>query len=70
MAHLVQIERKDRDSGLSEVWYSLDGQRGRLMMDTAVLDGDTGRETLKCMAMEQCRRTKQSAELGQLRIEE
>jgi len=70
MADLVVIERKDRDSGLSEIWSSLDSQRGRLMIATSTLDGDTGQQILKSMAMEMCRRTREARDLGQLRIEE
>lgn len=70
MADLVIIERKDRDSGLSEIWFSLDSERGRLMIATRTLDSDTGRDTLKSLAMEMCKRTTQARDVGRLRIEE
>jgi hypothetical protein len=70
VADLVVIERKDRDSGFSEIWFSLDQERGRLMILTSTLDSDTGPQTLKSLAMELCQRQRVARSIGQLRIEE
>lgn len=64
------LERKDRDSGMSELWLSHQGERLRFMMSTATLNGDTGPMVMKTMADEHAKRLKDARALGQLRIEE
>lgn len=66
----IILERKDRDSGLTELWLSHKGERIRFMMQTATLNGTTGPMIMKSMADEQVRRIKEARDLGKLRIEE
>jgi len=70
MSHPIVLERKDRDSGMTELWISMDGERFRLMVSTATLNSTTGDLIVKAMALESCRRIKESRTLGKLRIEE
>lgn len=66
----IILERKDRDSGLTELWLSHKGERIRFMMQTATLNSTTGPMIMKSMADEQVRRIKEARDLGKLRIEE
>lgn len=66
----IVLERKDRDSGMSELWLSHKGERLRFMMTTATLNGPTGLMMMTTMADEHVKRLMQARELGQLRIEE
>jgi hypothetical protein len=70
MSTPIILDRKERDSGMSELWVSMDGERFRLMVATATLNGTTGDLIVKAMALESCRRIKESRSLGKLTIEE
>jgi hypothetical protein len=63
------LERKDRDSGMTELWLSHKGERLRFMMVTVTLDGPTGAMDMTSMANEHVRRLAEARELGKLRIE-
>lgn len=69
MPDVVLIERKDRDNGTSHIWATCEGERVRLVIQTATLNAPEGHHMLTLMASRAAQNVKEARAKGAMPME-